>query len=183
MITNLEEIKKRPWYPSYPEGIRQQLESYSLPEMPSYRILESSAKYYPNSTALIYEPENLIVNYRELLGLCERFASGLQNKLGVQKGDKIVVYARNYPEFVIALFGIALTGAVYVACNPLLTAEEVEYQLRDSGAKLAVTSDDLLPVLKRIIEEKRTPLETITVFIRDQELKPPSSQPGSKKKF
>ena len=116
-----------------------------MPEIPSFRLLESSARYFPNSTALIYEPENLIVNYLELLGLCERFASGLQNKLGVKKGDKIAVYARNYPEFVIALFGIAMTGAVYVACNPLLTSEEVEYQLKDSGAKLAVTSDDLLP--------------------------------------
>lgn len=172
MITSLNEIKKRPWYPSYPKEIRQQLESYNLPEMPSYRILESSANYYPEATALIYEPENLIVTYRELHGLCERFASGLQNKLGVKKGDRVAIYARNYPEFIIALFGIAMVGAVYVACNPLLTAEEVAYQLKDSGVKIAVTSEDLLPVLKGIIEGKRASLEKIIVFIRDQELKP-----------
>ena len=75
-------------------------------------------------------------SYRELCGLCERFASGLQNKLGVRKGDKIAVYARNYPEFIIALFGIAMAGGVYVACNPLLTSEEVGYQLKDSGARM-----------------------------------------------
>jgi long-chain acyl-CoA synthetase len=172
MITDLSEIKKRPWYPSYPEGIRQQLESYTLPEFPSYRFLESSAKYYPDSTALVYEPENFIINYRELCGLCEQFASGLQNKLGVEKGDKIAVYARNYPEFVIALFGLNLCGAVYVACNPLLTEDEFEYQLRDSGAKIAITSDDLTPVLKSIVERKKTALERVIVFGRDRELKP-----------
>ncbi len=183
MITDLTELKNRPWYPFYPQGIRRQLESYVLPEIPSFRLLESSARYFPNSTALIYEPENLIVNYRELLGLCERFASGLQNKLGVKKGDKIAVYARNYPEFVIALFGIAMTGAVYVACNPLLTSEEVEYQLKDSGAKLAVTSDDLLPVLEGIVEKKSTLLERVIVFIRDQELKPPLLGLEAKKNY
>lgn len=183
VITNLTEIKKRPWYPSYPEGIRKQLESYILPEMPSFRLLESSAKYYPEATALIYEPENLIVTYRELLGLSGRFASGLQNKLGVKKEDRVALYARNYPEFIIALFGIAMAGAVYVACNPLLTKDEVEYQLKDAGAKIAVTSDDLLPVLQGIIEEKRTPLEKIIVFIRDQELKPPLLSREGKKKY
>jgi long-chain acyl-CoA synthetase len=183
MITDLKEFKNRPWYQSYPEGIKQQLESYALPEMPSFRLLESSARNFPNSTALIYEPENFIVNYRELLGLCERFASGLQNKLGVKKGDKVAVYARNYPEFVIALFGIAMTGAVYVACNPLLTPEEVEYQLKDSEAKVAIASDDLLPVLQGIVEKKSALLEKIIVFIRDQELKPSLLSLEAKKNY
>ncbi|MBI5605115.1 MAG: acyl--CoA ligase [Deltaproteobacteria bacterium] len=172
MIIDLTEIKKRPWYPSYPEGIRKQLESYSLPEIPSYRFLESSAKYFPNSTALVYEPENFLVNYLELCSLCERFASGLQNKLGVKKGDRVAIYARNYPEFVIALFGISMAGAVYVACNPLLTEEEVAYQIKDSGAGIAVTSDDLMPVLKGLVEKRGTPLERVIVFTRNQELKP-----------
>lgn len=173
MMTDLSEIKKRPWYSSYPEEIQRQLESYGLPEIPSFRILESSAKYFPKATALVYEPENLILSYEELLRLCEQFASGLQNKLGVQKGDRVALYARNYPEFIIALFGMAMAGAVYVACNPLLTAEEVAYQLTDSGARIAVTSDDLWPLLQGIVVEKSTPLEKIIVFIRDQELKPP----------
>ncbi len=172
MITDLTEIKKRHWYPFYPEEIRRQLESYVLPELPSYRILESSAQYYPDSTALVYEPENFKVSYGDLFRRCEQFASGLQNKLGVKKGDRVAIYARNYPEFIIAIFAIALVGAVYVACNPLLTAQEVEYQLKDSGSQIVITSDDLLPLLKGIVAEKKTPLSRIIVFIRDQELKP-----------
>ncbi|HMK66522.1 MAG TPA: long-chain fatty acid--CoA ligase, partial [Thermodesulfobacteriota bacterium] len=172
MITDLKELKQRPWYHLYPEEIRRQMESYVFPEIPSFRILESSALYYPKATALVYEPENLILTYLDLCRLSEQFASGLQNKLKIDKGDRVALYARNYPEFLIALFGIAMAGAVYVACNPLLTAEEVAYQIKDSGARAAITSDDLLPVLLRILEGGCTSLEKIIGFVRDQELKP-----------
>ena len=70
-ITTLDEIKCRAWYKHYPEEIRLQMDSFSFPELPAYRMLESSAKYYPNATAIVYEPENLVLNYQELLTLSE----------------------------------------------------------------------------------------------------------------
>jgi len=173
MITDLTEIKKRPWYPWYPQEVRDQMETFTFPEVPVPRLLESSAKYYPNTTGLVYEPENFLVNYRELCGLCERFASGLQHRLGVKKGDKVAIYSRNYPEVLIAFYGMAMAGAVYVACNPLLIKAELEYQLNDSQARVIVISDDLLPVLKEVIKERRTSLETVIVFDRDKEMKQP----------
>jgi len=173
MITDLTEIKKRPWYPLYPQEVREQMETFTFPEIPISRLLESSAKYYPNTTALVYEPENFLVNYRELCSLCERFASGLQNRLGVKRGDKVAIYSRNYPEVLIAFYGMAMAGAVYVACNPLLIKDELEYQLNDAKAKIIVISDDMLPVLRKIIEENRTNLEAVIVFGRDKEMKQP----------
>ncbi len=47
MITDLKEINKRPWYKTYPEEIRNQLESFSLPKIPVYRFLESSGEILP----------------------------------------------------------------------------------------------------------------------------------------
>lgn len=173
MITDLTEIKRRPWYPFYPQEVREQMETFTFPEIPVSRLLESSAKYYPHTTALVYEPENFIVNYRELCSLGERFASGLQQRLGVKKGDKVAIYSRNYPEVLIAFYGMAMAGAVYVACNPLLIKAELEYQLNDSQARIIVISEDLLPVLKEVIKERSTNLETVIVFERDKELKPP----------
>jgi long-chain acyl-CoA synthetase len=171
-VTPLEEIKRRAWYKHYPVEIRQQIDSFRFPELPVYRMLESSAKYYPNSTALVYEPENLVLNYRELLLLSEKFASGLQNDFNVKKGDRIAIYAGNYPEFVITISGIELCGAVYVACNPMLIREELEYQLRDAGVRLMISSDDMVPVLKEVLDEKKAPLEKVIIFERDKELKP-----------
>jgi len=173
MIIDLNEIKKRPWYPFYPQEVREQMETFTFPEIPVSRLLETSAKYYPRTTALVYEAENFIVNYLELNNLCERFASGIQNRLGVKKGEKVAIYSRNYPEVLIAFYGLAMAGAVYVACNPLLIKAELEYQLNDSKTRIIVISDDLLPVLKEVIQEGRTGLETVIVFERDKEMKPP----------
>ena len=173
MITHLAEIKKRPWYPFYPQEVREQMETFAFPDAPVSRLLESSAKYYPKSTALVYEPENFIANYRELCGLCERFSSGLQKKLRIQEGDKIAIYSRNYPEVLIAFYGMAMAGAVYVACNPLLIKGELEYQLKDSRARIIIISDEMLPLLREIVEENRTSIEGVIVFERDQEMKQP----------
>lgn len=172
LITDLKEIKKRPWYKSYPEEIKQQLETYTLPKIPLYRLLESSAKYYPESMAIVHEPENFIVNYRDFHRLCERFGSGLQHKFGVKKGDRVAICARNYPEFLIAHYGILMIGAIYVACNPILTKDEIEYQLKDSQSRIMIISEDMTPIIKKIVAEKNTLLENIIVFERDQELKP-----------
>ncbi|MFZ5866396.1 MAG: class I adenylate-forming enzyme family protein [Thermodesulfobacteriota bacterium] len=171
-VTPLEEIKRRAWYKHYPEEIRQQIDSFKFPALPVYRMLESSAKYFPNSTAIVYEPENLVISYRELLVLAEKFASGLQNDFNVKKGDRIAIYARNYPEFVIAVSAIELSGAVYVACNPMLIREELEYQLQDAGVRVIIGSDDMNPILKQAMEGNKTPLEKVIIFERDRELKP-----------
>lgn len=177
----VEEMRKRYWYRAYPEQVRNQLDHFSLPKIPVSRLLESAARYYPDATAVVYEPENFIVNYRDLCGLCERFASGLQHRFGIRKGDRVAVYSRNYPELVISIFGTAMAGAAYVACNPLLIKEELLYQLKDSGARIIVISDDMQPVLKQIFDEKSTDLEAAIVFARDRELKHPMGGGGTQR--
>jgi len=173
MAIDLNEIKKSVWYKSYPQEIKEQMETYTLPEIPVFRMLESSAKYYPQTTALLYEPENLLINYRELCDLSERFAAGLQHKFGVKKGDRVAICCRNYPEFVFAFYGISMAGGIYVACNPLLIREEIEYQLKDSSASILITSDDFGPMAKELLEGGKTDLEKVIVFERDSELKEP----------
>jgi long-chain acyl-CoA synthetase len=91
--------------------------------------------------------------------------------LGVKKGDKVAIYSRNYPEVLIAFYGMVMAGAVYVACNPLLIKTELEYQLNDSQAGIIVIPDDMLPVLREVIKENRTGLKTVIVFERDKEMK------------
>lgn len=171
MIIDLKEMKTKPWYKAYPEEVRQQMENYTLPEIPIFKMLESTAKYYPKVVAMIYEPENFIVTYPDLYDLCKRFASGLQNKFGVEKGDRVAIFGRNAPELAIAIWGLSMTGAIYIACNPLLIKKELLYQLNDSGAKIIIVSDEMLPLIREIMEEKSSSLEQVIVFARDEELK------------
>ncbi len=170
-ITDIEELKKRPWFQAYPERIKRRFDDYRFPEVSLYDFLRSSAKYYGGSTAVLYEKENLLLSYRELLTLCGRFADGLVKKLGLKKGDTVAIYARNYPEVIIGMFATFAAGATYVSCNPILIKDELKYQLMDSRVKLAIVSDDKYPILKEIMNEGGTMLEGVIVFDRDNELK------------
>lgn len=171
-VTGVEELKRRPWFHAYPERIKRRFDDYQFPRVSLFDFLRSSAKYYGDSTAVLYESENLLLNYRELLGLCGRFAHGLVHKLGLAKGDTVAIYARNYPEVIIGMFATYAAGATYVSCNPILIKDELKYQLLDSRVRVAIVSDDKYPVLKEIMDESDTMLETVIVFDRDTELKP-----------
>jgi long-chain acyl-CoA synthetase len=83
-----------------------------------------------------------------------RIAHVLTTRYGVQKGDRVAISMRNFPEWILAFTAITSIGAVAVAMNALWQPEEMEYGLRDSGAKvffadperldrLAETSPDL----------------------------------------
>ncbi len=65
-------------------------------------------------------------------------AAGLA-AVGVAPGDKVGLQLPNIPQFVIAYFGILKVGGVVVPMNVLLKAPEVEFQLRDSGARILIT--------------------------------------------
>jgi long-chain acyl-CoA synthetase len=171
-ITDRETLEQRQWYRFYPQDIRSALAEYELPVVPLHRLLESSAKYYPESTAVIYEPASFLISYGDLCTMCQRFAAGLVHRYHVHKGDRVAIFSRNYPEFLIAMYGVLMAGATYVACNPILTKEEVAYQLTDSGSTLAVISDDAVDMFRDIVAENRTALENVIVFHRDTDLKP-----------
>lgn len=172
ILTDSAELKKRPWFHAYPDRIKKAWDTYALPETSLFTFLLSSAKYYPEATALVYEPENLVMSYRDLLQTCTRFAAGLANRLGVGRGDRVAVCSRNYPEIVIATYALVGAGATYVACNPILIREELEYQLNDAQAKVAIVSEDKVEVMRQIMEEGTTGLERVVVFQRDHELRP-----------
>lgn len=63
-------------------------------------------------------------------------AAGRLAKLGVEKGDRVALLARNSPEFVVAVHAVGRLGAVLVPLNVRLTAAELAWQLADSEATL-----------------------------------------------
>ena len=57
---------------------------------------------------------------------------------GLRRGDRVAVIAEKRLESVVAMFAAASIGAVFVPLNPVLRREQIEYILRDSGARLMV---------------------------------------------
>src|SRR3954466_15144115 len=76
-------------------------------------------------------------------GFCEAaagVAAGLRER-GVQPGDRVGMVLPNVLSFPVVFYGALMAGAAVVPMNPLLKAREVEYYLRDSGARLVVALD------------------------------------------
>ena len=80
------------------------------------------------------------LSYAEIGALSDRAAKGLR-ELGVGEGVKVGLFMPNTPAFVIFYFGVLKAGGTVVNFNPLYSLEEIEFQIRDSGAKIMVTLD------------------------------------------
>ncbi|PZN97644.1 MAG: AMP-dependent synthetase [Alphaproteobacteria bacterium] len=70
------------------------------------------------------------------------FAAMLQHRHGIAKGDRVAIAIRNYPEWIIAFVGVLHLGAIAIPMNAWWTAEELDYGLKDSGARLAVADEE-----------------------------------------
>jgi len=108
---------------------------------------------YPDKKALIFREKQTLLfrekqlTYRELeLNAC-RFAN-LMTRLGVKKGDRVAINAYNSHHYPISLLGLAKIGAVQVPINYMLNAEEIDYIVTHSGARIFLVEDSLLPVLQ-----------------------------------
>jgi len=93
---------------------------------------------YPNNEALVYPDRNLRLTFSELENRARTIAKGLI-KLGVEKGDRVALWATNVPEWVMLQYALAKIGAILVTVNTGLRASEIEYLLRQSQAKVLIT--------------------------------------------
>ena len=71
-----------------------------------------------------------------------KMAAMLQHRHGIAKGDRVAIAMRNYPEWIIAFIAIMQLGAIAIPMNAWWTAEELDYGLRDSGARLAIVDEE-----------------------------------------
>ncbi|MGH3627177.1 MAG: AMP-binding protein, partial [Sciscionella sp.] len=94
----------------------------------------------PGKTAVVFRGHEL--SYARLDERVTRLAHALR-EFGVGKGDRVALLSMNHPAYLEALFAAGSLGAVFVPLNARLTVPEVEYCLRDSGAKLLIHSADV----------------------------------------
>jgi long-chain acyl-CoA synthetase len=136
----------RPWLRFYQDAVPA---SIKYPDVPLHGLLEDSATRYPLRPALVFFDRT--INYKELNAAADRFANGLI-RLGLRKGDRVALVLPNCPQFVIAFYGTLKAGGVVVPTNPLYTERELEFQLKDAGASIAVTLTKFYPALQAVRE-------------------------------
>ncbi len=145
----------KPWLAEYPEQIPRE---FSLVEKPLQSYLTDAAEKYGGKTAIHFMGKEL--SYSEVHEAALKFGSYLQG-LGIEKGDRVAIMLPNTPQSVVAYYGILYAGGVVVQTNPLYMEREIEYQMKDSGAKVMLTLDILYPRVTKVMKE--TKLEHIIV--------------------
>ena len=101
------------------------------------QILDRTARTYPNAPALVSCHQNQRFTYAEFRESTEQFARALLH-LGIQKGDRVGIWATNCFEWVIAQFATAKVGAILVNINPSYRAYELKYALAQSQCRTLI---------------------------------------------
>jgi len=94
-------------------------------------LLDQTVARYPQNPALIARHQNKRYTYHQFLREVERAARGLL-RLGIQKGDRVGIWATNYAEWVITQFAVTKIGAILVNLNPAYGTVELEHALQQS---------------------------------------------------
>lgn len=113
---------------------------------------------FPDKTALAFMGTE--ITFKKLDILANRFA-GMLLKNGFKKGDVVGINLPNIPEYVIAWLGTLKAGCVVSGISPLLSTDEMEYQLKDSDARGLVTLDAIFAIRVTQIADKLPKLKVV----------------------
>ena len=129
-------MSKKLWQGAkWPEGVPYEIEGY---EKPLFSILDDAARDYPDETYTIFN--DFTRTFTEVKETADRVANFLSSR-GIKPGDRIGIFLPNLPHYPEIFFGILKAGGVCVTCNPLYQASELNFQLKDSGAKAVFVMD------------------------------------------
>jgi long-chain acyl-CoA synthetase len=108
--------------------------------LPSLRSLFDLARTRGDAIFLVYEDERM--SFDDVMTQVDAIADLLVNHYGVQKGDRVAIGMRNYPEWITSFAAITSVGAIAVSLNAWWTAEEMAYGLEDSGARVLIADQE-----------------------------------------
>lgn len=109
---------------------------------------------------LVYEGQRLTFeeHYRVASTLSRRFT-----RLGIAKGDRVAIAARNLPHWVSSFWGAVVSGAVVVPLNAWWSSDELAYGLSDSGSSVVVVDEERLERIRPMLDAL-TELTTVVVL-------------------
>ena len=106
------------------------------------RMLNETAAKYPNREALVHTDVAVRYNYSLLLWEVDRAAKGLI-KSGIEKGDRVALWAPNIPEWIVAMLALNKIGALFVPLDPGAGQEDIRYVLNQSEARAIILARGL----------------------------------------
>ncbi|PWT76045.1 MAG: long-chain fatty acid--CoA ligase [Proteobacteria bacterium] len=135
-------------YRFWPKGLPKTL---TYPKTSLYYNLSVSAARYPDKPLLIYydSPVTFAAVKRDV----DALAGFLQRRCGVKRGDRVLLFMQNSPQFVIAYYAILRADAMVVPVNPMNLTEELRHYVLDSDAVTALTGQELFVQVRPLLGE------------------------------
>lgn len=112
--------------------------------------LDATASRHPDKACLIYY--GTVVGYGQFKRESDALAAWLQRRGGVRKGDRVILYLQNSPQFAMAYYAVARAGGVVVPVNPMSRTAELAHYVADAGARVMVAAQELMPHLRRLLD-------------------------------
>ena len=134
------------WLKQYPAGVPAEIDVGQYPSLVA--LLDDSFRRYADRLA--YKFIGKSITFRQVDQASIAFAAWLQAQ-GLVKGERVAVMMPNVPQYPVVVAAILRAGLVVVNVNPLYTPRELEYQLKDSGAKAIVVLENFAHVLAQVM--------------------------------
>jgi fatty-acyl-CoA synthase len=119
------------------------------PQTSLFYNLEVSARRHPGKPALVYY--DTLISYAEVFAEAQRLAGYLEQRCGVAKGDRVLLFMQNSPQFVMGYYGILRANAVVVPVNAMYLTQEFLRTASDAGATTAIVSQELYPRIEPLL--------------------------------
>ena len=110
------------------------MKEFAVQELTLGQLLENTAARFPDNDAVIHADRDLRQTWSEFSDSVDAMARGLM-ALGVQKGEKVAVWATNVPHWLTLMFATARIGAVLVTVNTNYRNTELLYLLQQSESE------------------------------------------------
>lgn len=143
-------------FPYWPKRLSKTL---TVPETTIVDHLETTAKRYPQKTAFHYYGASY--SYKQLFEQVNALAGYLQRKLSVQRGDRVLLYMQNSPQFVISYYAILRAEAIVVPINPMNTSDELSFYIQDCETKVGIVGQELFAKVEPLLSS--TALDRVIV--------------------
>jgi crotonobetaine/carnitine-CoA ligase len=150
------------------------LDSTPLEHRTLLSVVERALGAVPDKVALF--DDNMSLTYAALWESARRLAGGFK-ALGVERGDRVVLFLDNHVDGVTTWLALALIGAVEVPINTSYLGEMLSYVVNDSGAKVAVVDASLLSKVTDIAPSLE---QVATVVVRAASSAPALSASGGR---
>ncbi|MBL8332562.1 MAG: long-chain fatty acid--CoA ligase [Rubrivivax sp.] len=164
-------MSTRPHHAIWPSRLPREL---AIPATTIPYNLEVTARRYPERTA--YQFMGRAISWAEVHRQSEALAGWLQSQ-GVKRGDRVLLYLQNCPQWAVACHAILRADAVVVPVNPMNRVDELGHYITDPAARVAITSADLAPLLAQASQQLPEALRLQSLLVtRYADVLPPAAE-------